>query len=386
MTRSVIRMVGCAAVLALAAVPGVAAAQDVRTVDAETGPVAFANAVAVKVGEDGQGGGTVITETQRSPVSPGGSKLSQDRSTVPASDGEKNAIGPHYAINLGRFEPGASPFPAGVTSREHNIVATLRDTTVPAAVAESNYALRDLRAETAEDSTITEDSTTAETTEPSGGAESAPGSSVASTVLAFEGARSAVECAAADDVTAETTADALWVLGEDGELAPAELPRGDAELRLENLPLGAPLNLQDADDEHSTSDVVVRRVTEFDQLLRQEKWRGGDVTAAAGWHVEIISQLRDAEGEDLGKVVRTRMVFGGVSCSLPHGFAALPPRSQQRPAVPIKIPAGVSVQESGQEPLGYALVGAGLVLGAAALLVRRPARRRGCEQVRQNGE
>lgn len=357
MTRYATRMAGCAAVLALAAVPGVAAAQDIRTVDEETGPVAFANAVSVQVGKDGQGGGTVITETQRSPVSPGSSKLSQDRSGVPASDGEKDAIGPHYTINLGRFEPGESPFPAGVTSREHDVVATLENTTVPSAVAESNYALRDLRLD---------------------------GSA---TVLAFEGARSAVRCAAPGAVTAETTAARLWVLGEDGKLAPTEPPRGDAELRLEDLPLDAPLSLAKADAEATTSDVVIRRVTEFDQLLRQEKWRDGDVTAAAGWHVEIISQLSDAEGEKLDEVVHTRMVFGGVSCSVPEGFAALAPQSQkQRPSVPIKIPAGVSVTESGHDGLGYGLVGGGLVLGVAAVLVFRPARRRTPGQAPSNDE
>jgi hypothetical protein len=377
MTRFVIKAASCAAVLVLMAVPGTAAGQQTRTVDEAIGPVSFANAVAVQLGDGGPGSGRVITETQRSPVTPGSSKLSQDRSLVPASDGEQDAIGPHYVLDLGRFEPEASPFPQGVDSREHNVVATLRDTTVPTAVAESNYALRDRRLEGS--------------------------SEVAGTVLAFVGARSSVECASPDVATAETTASALWVLGEDGALAPVLLPRGGAELRLPNLPFGAPLTPNGANPD-ATSDVVIRRVTEFDQLLRQEKWRDGEVTAAAGWLVEIISEVPnstsahaedaedaegvDAQGEDTEmSTQRTRVVFGGVSCSVPRGFTALAsPAGQQRSSVPVRIPAGVSVQETGLEPLGYTLLGGGVTLAALALLVLLRARRAVPGQVSRSGE
>lgn len=374
MTRFMTKAASCAAVLVLAAVPGIAAGQQMRTVDEASGPVSFANAVAVQLGEDGPGSGRVITETQRSPVTPGSSKLSQDRSMVPASDGEQTAIGPHYVLNLGRFEPGVSPFPEGVGSREHNVVATLRDTTVPTAVAESNYALLDRRL--------------------------ADSPEVAGTVLAFVGARSAVECASPDAATAETTAGELWVLGEDGVLAPVPLPQGDAEVRLANLPFGAPVTPNGADPD-AASDVVIRRVSQFDQLLRQDQWRGGDVTVAAGWLVEIISEVpnstgadtEDTESADGGdedpevSTQRTRVVFGGVSCSIPRVFAPLAsPAGQQRPSVPIKIPAGVSAQEAGVEPLGYTLLGGGVTLAALALLVLHRSRRRAPGQVTRGSE
>ncbi|PXY21891.1 hypothetical protein [Prauserella flavalba] len=336
MSRFVTKLaVGGAVVAAFAVAPVVAQAQD-RAVDEDTGPVAFANVAAVRIGEDG---GSVISETQRSPLLPGTSRLAQSRSALPGSDGEREAVGPHYLLRFGTVTGGESPFPGGVTGGDHEVTATLEDTTVPTATAEADYALRDLASDT--------------------------------TVVAFERARSTVECAAPDALTAETTTGRLWVLGEE-----RAAPAGDEPLRIENLPFGPPTEVEGADPAQTVSDVTISRVTSFDQLVRQDQWRSGPVTTAAGWQLEIVTHVRDAEGADL-RDVTTRFVLGGVSCSLPDGFTPVtsdPGEDRADPVVPVKIPAGAQADTGAGEPFGWALVGGGVVLGVAALLLARSRR------------
>ncbi|SFQ01042.1 hypothetical protein SAMN05421810_104183 [Amycolatopsis arida] len=403
MTRFGTKLAAGAAALALAAAPGWftgAAAQtgggpaDVA-VDERTGPVAFANVVAAEIGEDGQGGGFLVTKTQRSPLRPGSSTLSRERVMVPQKSEKPPAPGePDERATMGdylvRFGPDAgatSPFPAEVPSREHDVVATLRPDTVPTATAEANYALQVRPA-----------------TEGDGGGddtEKLPG--VAATVFAIQEARSAVECAAVDRVESETSAATLWVRQRDGELTPVDPPAVGEELTLTDLPIGAPLTLHGADPAKTTSDVVVRRVTAFDQLLRQEEWRDGDVTGVGGWAVRITSHLRDSEGEVLvdkegePTQVVTRLVLGGVSCSLPAGFTPV----LDRPTVPVKIPAGwmaeaqviggpvgdrtIEAEAPFDPAAGVGLVAGGALLGAGAVMLWRRARRAGLDRTDHTG-
>ncbi|MBK1786572.1 hypothetical protein [Prauserella cavernicola] len=339
MSRFVTTLVVCGAVL-VAAAPGVALGQEPPdAVDENSGPVAFANVASMRIDGDGQSGagGSVITETQRSPLLPGTSTLAQTRSALPATDGEREAAGPNYLLGFG----ADSEVPEGVSPREHAVTATLRDTTVPTATAEATFALNDLSSDTP--------------------------------VVAVEGARSTVECATPDAPRAETTAERLLLLDENGELSPVEPPSGDEPVTRTGLRFGAPIEVEGADPGKTVSDVVLSKVSSFDQLVRQDQWRDGDVTTAAGWQVEIVSHVKDAEGADLREVT-TRFVLGGVSCSLPAGFEAVTPgggeQEPARPQVPVKIPAGVqAAPSSSAEPLGWALVGGGVVLGAAALLL-----------------
>ncbi|MEU3275018.1 hypothetical protein ABZ639_29575 [Saccharomonospora sp. NPDC006951] len=334
------KLAACALVLGLATAPGIANAQPgPEAVDEETGPVAYANVAALSIGEDGAGG-SVITETQRSPLVPGTSRLAQSRSQLPGSDGEREAAGPHYLLNLGTFEQGDSPFPGDVTSREHDVTATLADTGVPSAATEANIALRDLDS--------------------------------GATVFAMEGMRTSASCEGTGALSTEATAAKLWLLGEDGAgLREARLPSGDEQAEYTGLPFGAPTEIEGADEQ--TSDVVISRITSLDGLQRQEEWRGGDADAATGWQVRIVTHVKDAEGADLDDVTTT-FVLGGVSCSLPAGFTQTT-RESDRPAevVPVKIPAGPSdgAGTAGQggswDPWGIGLLGGGLALGAVAV-------------------
>ncbi|PXY27652.1 hypothetical protein [Prauserella muralis] len=352
MIRSLPKLATCAAVLALLAVPTTASAQESRApVDERDGPVAYANIAALAIGPDHRGG-SVISETQRSPLLPGTSTLAQSRALLPGTPGERDAAGPHYRLNLGTFAAGRSPFPAGVPSTPHAVTATLRDDTVPTATAKANYALRDLASD--------------------------------ATVLAFQGAESTVTCAGPDRLTGETTADRLWLLDAGGELRPADLPAAGTRLTRLNLPFGPPGDVPDADPDRTVSDVVVSRITAYDQLLRQDRWRDGDHTTAAGWRVEIVTHVKDADGNDIRDVLTT-LVLGGVSCSVPQGFT---PVAQDRgradvpttttPPVPVRIPAGAhpSAEPGPASAWGAGLLGGGLLLGAAAVLVAVVARRR----------
>jgi hypothetical protein len=349
MTRSGTKLVVGTAVLALVALPGIAAAQGSAPVDENTGPVSFANVAAIKVGPD-SGGGFVITETQRSPLRPGISTLSQDRTVVPQDDGERGALGANaqYQLAVGRFgDP--SPFPAEVKSTDHHVVAALEATTVPSAVAESNYALLD-----------------------TGRGKASPADDA---VVVFSDAKTSVDCAAVDAETSTATAAKLWVRDTTDQLAQVAVPTGTQKATMTGVKAGPPAAVDGASADKTTSDVTVSRVTSFDQLLRQDAWRGGDVTAASGWQVDIVTHVVTESGV---QDVQTRIVLGGVSCSLPKGFVALPAAGTAtsegaQPVVPTNIPAGVtaSADRKTGSPWGFALVGVGVALAAAAAAMWR---------------
>lgn len=346
MTRFVTKLAAVTAAFAFVSVPGLASAQTTQAVSEKTGPVSFANIASVRIGNSG----SLITETQRSPLTPGQSKLSPDRSVVPRDEGETKTLGGNWALSLGRFS-GQSPYPAGVASRDHNVLAALQQTTVPTAVAESNYALSD---------------------NGRGGAKP-----VDNTVLVLEGAKSAVDCTAPGKATTSTSASRIWVRDQNGQLKQS----GSSGVDVKGLKLGPPSSAanENADKDKTTSDLSVTRVTAFDQLIRQDGWRNGDVTAAAGWKLEIVTHVRDAANKDL-REARTTVVLGGVSCSIPKNFVAKPAggtgpgAAPEQPAVPGTVPAGgipPQVDDPTRTVVGLGLLGGGIVIGAAAMLVYR---------------
>jgi LPXTG-motif cell wall-anchored protein len=356
MTRFATKAAVLTAVLFPLAGVGVAGAQS-QAVDEKTGPVSFANVASVRIGGEGQHGGSLITETQRSPLLPGQSKLGTDRVTVPKDDGERATFGGHYAIDLGRHSGSQDPYPAGVGSRDHNVVAALQATTVPTAVAETNYALRDTW---------------------QGGA-----NAVDDTVLVLEGAKTAVDCTGPAKLTGTSSVTRLWVRQAGGALGIVPMPGGNAGLQLKNLRLGPPGDLTNASKDTTVSDLKLTRVGAFDQLIRQDGWRGGDYTAVAGWRVEITTHVKDAQGAAL-QDVQTNIVLGGVSCSVPKGFVAKSAggtgsgATATQPAVPTQVPAGylgAAAPDTGSDgsrvPLGLGLLFGGVFFGSVALLLGR---------------
>ncbi|EME52162.1 hypothetical protein [Amycolatopsis decaplanina] len=345
MTRFVTKLAAVTAAVALASVPGLASAQTTQAVDEKTGPVSFANVASVRIGNPG----SLITETQRSPLTPGQSKLSPDRTVVPRVE-ERNTFGDKWDINLGRY--GAqSPYPPGIASRDHNVIAALQQTTVPTAVAESNYALID---------------------NGRGGAKPAD-----NTVLVLEGAKSAVDCSSPSKATSSTSVSKIWVRDESGALKPS----GASGVDVKGLKLGPPslVKNESIDKGKTTSDLTVSRVTAFDQLIRQDGWRSGDVTAVAGWKLDIVTHVRDEDGKDL-REARTTIVLGGVSCAIPKNFVAKPAggtgpgAAPEQPAVPGIVPAGgvpPQAADSTRTVVGLGLLGGGIVIGAAAMLLFR---------------
>lgn len=352
MTRFATKAAVLTAVLFPLVGAGVAGAQS-QAVDEKTGPVSFANIASVRIG-DGQQGGALITETQRSPLLPGQSKLGADRVSVPKDNGERTTFGGHYQIDLGRYTNG-NPYPPGVASRDHNVVAALQATTVPTAVAETNYALRDTW---------------------QGGARP-----VDNTVLVLEGAKTAVDCTGPGKLTGTSTLAKLWVR-QGGSLGIVPMPGGNAGLELKNLRLGPPGDFDNASKDTTVSDVKLTRVAAFDQLIRQDGWRGGDYTAVAGWRVEITTHLKDASGAAL-QDVKTSIVLGGVSCSVPKGFVAKAGNNaggataSQAP-VPTQVPAGYlgaaapsTDGDGARVPLGIGLLFGGVFFAAVAVLLGR---------------
>ncbi|WP_370947936.1 LPXTG cell wall anchor domain-containing protein [Amycolatopsis sp. cg5] len=253
--------------------------------------------------------------------------------------------GKNYEVNLGKFGSEAdSPFPAGVETTEFKVEAELKATHVPAASVEANFALRDFKR---------------------------GGETLNTTVLAFKGVKTSVECGTVDETTTSTAVDALWLRNQEGALeAITDLPTVEKPLERKDLPFGAPLTVEGAVT--SKSDIKISPVTKFDQLIRLKSWLESDVNAAAGWQVDIVTHAVDAEGKVLeGKDVTTRLVLGGASCSVPKDFVA----TEEDP-VPTAVPAGYAAPaapgESGTSPLGFTLLGAGALLaGGAAFVVRR---------------
>ncbi|ANN19553.1 hypothetical protein SD37_30670 [Amycolatopsis orientalis] len=347
MTRFVTKLSAATAAFALASVPGLASAQTTQAVDEKTGPVSFANVASVRIGNSG----SLITETQRSPLTPGQSKLSPDRTVVPRDEGERKTFGGNWDVNLGRYGASANPYPAGIASRDHNVLAALQQTTVPTAVAESNYALID---------------------NGRGGAKPAD-----NTVLVLEGAKSAVDCTSPGKPVSSTSVARIWVRDESGALKPS----GASGVDVKGLKLGpvSTVQAENLSKEKTSSDLTVSRVTAFDQLIRQDGWRNGDVTAAAGWKLEIVTHVRDAAGKDL-REARATIVLGGVSCSIPKNFVAKPAggtgpgAAPEQPAVPGTVPAGgipPQTADTTRTVVGLGLLGGGIVIGAAAMLLYR---------------
>jgi hypothetical protein len=354
MTRFVTKAAVGAAVLFPLVGVGVAGAQS-QAVDEKTGPVSFANIASVRIGGEGQQGGALITETQRSPLLPGQSKLGTDRVSVPKDDGERATFGGHYRIDLGRYSASQNPYPPGVASRDHNVVAALQATTVPTAVAETNYALRDTW---------------------QGGTKPAD-----DTALVLEGAKTAVDCTGPAKLTGTTSVARLWVR-QGGSLGIVPMPGGTAGLQLQNLKLGPPGDIADASKDTTVSDLKLTRVATFDQLIRQDGWRGGDFTAVAGWRLEITTHVKNAQGAAL-QDVRTNIVLGGVSCSVPKGFVAKAGgpaggTNASQAAVPTQVPAGylgaaapATGGDGSRVPLGIGLLFGGVFFAAVALLLGR---------------
>ncbi|MEV6825526.1 hypothetical protein [Amycolatopsis sp. NPDC051102] len=355
MRRFVTRAAALTAVVFPLAGVGVAEAQS-QAVDEKTGPVSFANIASVRIGAEGQHGGALITETQRSPLLPGQSKLGADRVSVPKDDGERATFGGHYQIDLGRYSASQNPYPPGVSSRDHNVFAALQATNVPNAVAETNYALRDNW---------------------QGGARP-----VDNTVLVLEGAKTSVDCTGPAKLSSASSVTRLWVRQAGGGLGIVPMPGGNAGLQLTNLRLGPPGDITNADPATTVSDLKLTRVATFDQLIRQDGWRGGDFTAVAGWRAEITTHVKDAQGTAL-QDVRTTIVLGGVSCSVPKGFVAKTAgpaggaTATQAP-VPTQVPAGylgaaapATDGDSSRVPLGLGLLFGGVFFAAVALLLGR---------------
>ncbi|WP_051791598.1 hypothetical protein [Amycolatopsis jejuensis] len=360
------RFVTKAAVAALVALPVLApaaAAQTSQAVDEKTGPVSFANVASVRLGGDPQHGGALITETQRSPLSPGQSQLGTDRVAVPKNDSERATFGGNYEIDLGKYDNArVSPYPQGIASRDHQVIAALQPNDVPTAVAETNYALRD-----------------------NARGEDQP---VENTMLVLEGARSAVACEGPGKITGTSSVARVWVRGEDDQLRQVAMP-ASGSLSVTNLKMGAPGAVPQADHGTTRTDLVLSRVTGFDQLIKQDGWRSGDVTTQAGWRVQLTTHARDAKNTQL-QDVQTTIVLGGVSCSIPKSFVPVAGNGTgsggtvQQPSVPTEVPAGylgaaAAPADDLRVPLGLGLLGGGLVFGALAIVLgrRRAVRSRG---------
>jgi hypothetical protein len=333
MARLVVKLALTTAAFAL--LPATAAA----AVDEKTGPVAFANVASVSV----VGGGSVITETQRSPRARGVSELSQDRVAVPKDDSERTALGAGYLLRFGKFDEG--PFPG---TREHHVAASLAEDGVPSAVAETSFALQDT------------------------------GRAGDRTVVALEDAKTEVSCPGANGLSGDVSAARLWVRGADDVLSEVALPQDSVVVT--GVKLGPPGAIADIDEAATTSDLTISRVHTFDQLLRQDEWRGGDLTVVAGWRIEVVTHV--VRTGSARQDVTTQIVLGGVSCSIPRDFVPATPAIEED-AVPLKIPSGggpageghffveASAREAGNRPLGFALTGGGVLLAAVAVAVWR---------------
>jgi hypothetical protein len=351
MTRSLTTVALAVAVFVLVAAPGAATAQTGVDVDEQTGPVSFANAASITVDTS-----KVVTETQRSPLRAGQSKLSEDRSSVPkaGNQGEINAMGPHYWLSVGQFG-SPSPFPAGVKSMDHDVVAELKDTNVPVASATANYALLD-----------------------NGRGKPTPADNSVFTLL---NAKTSVDCSATNAAKATISADKLWVRTAEDKLVSVAVPTAATPLVVPGIRVGAPMKVDGLDKDRTTSSLTIGRLTSFDQLIKQDVWRSGDITVAAGWQVDLATHVVRTDGGVAD--VHTRIVLGGVSCSLPKGFVAKPIANAQTssttPAVPTNVPAGgapPAAAGGNSSPLGFALFGGGVVLALGAVLTlrrRRPA-------------
>lgn len=376
MTRFATKLAAVTACSLLVAAP-IASAQDAKEPAKATAPVSYANIAGIQIDSseatsDPKAGDGVAYSAELSPAmaEPGKNTLPAERLTLPqasldiGTDTEKKKyafhtqeemdkhLGKNYELNLGSFDSGKSPFPDGVESTKFSGVTEMQDTHAPSASTEGNFALRNLN--------LDGDGSTDQT------------------IVAIQGAKSSVECESKEKQTASTTADKIWVRGSDG-LQVQPMPT-EASVTVTGLKFGAPKEVTvpdvEIDPALTKSDVTISKLTKFDDLIKQPEWLGGEINAAAGWEVKIVTHLFKkvdaAESEKAepptARDFTTRYVLGGVSCSLPGDF--------EPEVVPTAIPAGYAAPaapgESGPSPLGFTLLGAGALLaGGAAFVMRR---------------
>ncbi|SDY11606.1 LPXTG-motif cell wall anchor domain-containing protein [Amycolatopsis xylanica] len=358
MTRFATKLATVTACSLLVAAP-IASAQETEKA---TGPVSYANIAGIQTDTSAvppaeSDAIAYAGEVALSPTEAGTNNLGTDRQTLPQESldvgNDENHVfktkeemdkklGTNYQLNLGTFDSAAnSPFPADIASTKYSGTTELKDTQVPLASTEGNFALSDFAIQGKK--------------------------TVDNTVLVIQGAKSSVECESKDKQTGSTTADKI-LIREDGELKSQLMPT-DKPLEVKGLSFGASKDVQDADVDSklTTSDITISKLTKFEDLIKQPKWLGGDINAAAGWEVKIVTHFVKTDQTKI-RDFTTRYVLGGVSCSLPSDF--------EPEVVPTAVPAGYAAPaapgDSGTSPLGFTLLGAGALLaGGAALVVRR---------------
>lgn len=274
------------------ALPGMAWAST-GPVDEHTGPVAYAFTGAYHVPT--LDGADTFDEVYRSPLEPGVVGVR------PPSDAARSGfipVGPlstgtswfmHVNSDTGAFS--SSTRPAGTTDDEFfESTAELSSTSVPRATVRADYMLE---------------------------AQNALGDDSADhRWLYLDDVRSHADCRSAENVSARTTAGQLWIRQPDRTLAAVPVPVGDAEYRVNGMPLRLPNPTMEQQFRPQFADVSVRRATGPADLIGTDQWRTGEVNAASGWRVEVTSYV--LENGTRTEVDRSVLILGAVSCSLPR--------------------------------------------------------------------
>jgi hypothetical protein len=92
------------------------------------------------------------------------------------------------------------------------------------------------------------------------------------------------------------------------------VPQGDAAYRVNGMPLRLPATTIEQQSMDQYADVSIRRVTSPDDLVETDQWRTGEVNAAAGWRVDVVSYVvNDGVRTD---VHNSTLILGAASCSI----------------------------------------------------------------------
>lgn len=287
------RLAATGAAVVTALVPGVALAAG-GSVDESTGPVAYAFTGGYDVPAFEGTDSDRFNEQYRSPLEPG---VTGVRPGSPESVSDFIPVGPlstgtswfiHVNAKTGMFADSVPP--PGASENEHfQATAHLSPGLAPSSVVRADYMLE------AQNSIN----------------DPAPDQRW----LFLDDVRSDAVCQSSSRTWSGTTAARMWVRQPDRSLASVPVPSGSEAYQVEGIKLRLPVTTMEHQHKDQYADVSVRQVTSPADLVGTDQWRTGEVNAASGWRVDVASYV--VEDGVRRNLETSRLILGGVSCSLP---------------------------------------------------------------------
>lgn len=132
--------------------------------------------------------------------------------------------------------------------------------------------------------------------------------------LYLDDVSSTASCMSPRGATAGATAARLWVRQPDRTLAQVPVPEGTGVYQVAGVPLRLAEITMENQNQPQFADVSIRQVHGPEDLVQTDQWSTGEVNAAAGWRVDVVSYIVvDGWRTDL---YHSALTLGATTCSI----------------------------------------------------------------------